>query len=82
LNSLVREIAIHSVAVEVAIYPLLEKKLSSDTAKHSREEHQLVKNNLYQIDRMDMNDPSLDSLLKQTMSAFMRSLSLVLAPSG
>ncbi len=61
---------------ETTVYPLMEEKekLSQghQVAQRLRQEHQTVKNSLYQIDKMSLNDPSFDSLLNQCFSEFDR----------
>jgi iron-sulfur cluster repair protein YtfE (RIC family) len=72
INSLIRELAVHSVTEEVIIYPQFEKHLSRgmQLAQQARQEHQQLKNDLYELDQMKEDDPKLPILLKKVMDEF------------
>lgn len=52
LNTLIREIAVHSTLEEAVVYPKIEQKQDKTTADTMRAEHQPVKNELYEIDQI------------------------------
>jgi len=58
-NTIIREVAIHSTAEEVVVYPVIEKNFENgrDHAQRLRAEHQDVKNDLYNFD--STKDPGL-----------------------
>eukprot|EP00158_Paraphelidium_tribonemae_P001333 Partr_v1_DN24270_c0_g1_i1_m36888 putative domain protein len=59
-NEFIRQVSIHSVAEEIAVYPVMQDRLDGGIkiANHSRDEHQVVKNELYELDKMSLNkDP-------------------------
>lgn len=72
LNSLIRELAVHSVSEEINVYPRMESIFPNgkQIADHSREEHQELKNLLYKIDKMSIEDPGLNGCLKDLMDHF------------
>ncbi|KAJ3081251.1 hypothetical protein HK102_002475, partial [Quaeritorhiza haematococci] len=72
VNSIIREIAMHSVSEEVNIYPLFERILTAgkELADGNRKEHQSVKNNLYKVDGMNIDDEKFDETLALVMKDF------------
>ncbi|KAJ3085779.1 hypothetical protein HK102_013840 [Quaeritorhiza haematococci] len=73
-NELVREITLHSEAEEVVVYPVIESRdiagKGSDVAEHLREEHLEVKKELYELDKMDVNDSRFPGMLTKVMRSF------------
>lgn len=67
-NQFVWELARHSVAEEIVVYPAMEKYLPNgqDMAEKDRSEHQIVKEKLYEFQKMKASDPdfipAIDSL--------------------
>lgn len=67
-NQFVWELARHSVAEEIVVYPAFEKYLPDGVqmAEKDRSEHQIVKEKLYEFQRMEASDPdfipAIDSL--------------------
>lgn len=68
-NELIREIAIHSISEEVTLYPALEKIAISGKvlADHLRAEHQIVKEGLYELDKMSVKDVGYNEKLEKVM---------------
>lgn len=69
-NELIKSIAVHSVAEEIVVYPVLQSRLAhgQETASQSRQEHLEVKQALYELDHMQVHDPGFDTKLDRTMS--------------
>ncbi|KAJ3279463.1 hypothetical protein HK104_001447 [Borealophlyctis nickersoniae] len=71
INEFVREVAQHSVAEELIVYPALETKnafnAGHETADHLRHDHGRVKRLLYKLDSMRVGDDGFDTLLKETV---------------
>ncbi|OTA63106.1 HHE domain protein [Hypoxylon sp. EC38] len=69
-NAFVWELARHSIAEELVVYPTLEKAVSdgAQRADHDRAEHQKVKEQLYEFQNMKPGDenfiPTLEALFK------------------
>ncbi|KAH8200961.1 hypothetical protein TruAng_004899 [Truncatella angustata] len=69
-NAFVWELTRHSIGEELVVYPALEKRLpyGKDMADKDREEHQTVKNLLYEFQKLKPSDsnfqPTLDKLMK------------------
>lgn len=67
-NQFVWELARHSIAEELVVYPAMEKYLPNglDMAEKDRSEHQIVKEKLYEFQKMEASDPdfipAIDSL--------------------
>lgn len=71
-NQIIYEIAVHSHAEELVLYPAIENTLKDEGKKladMSRAEHAEVKNKLYAVDRMSSGDPNLEPQLTATMEA-------------
>lgn len=53
VNTIIRDIAQHSVTEELVLYPLFEQVIpdGKNIAEHDREEHQQVKEKLYKLDQ-------------------------------
>ncbi|KAI9142058.1 HHE domain-containing protein [Paraphysoderma sedebokerense] len=70
VNEIIREVAIHSVAEEVILYPAFESaNLDGNVvADHLRKEHQIVKEDLYKLDSMKVGDPGYDEHLQKIMN--------------
>lgn len=67
-NQLIWEIARHSVAEELVLYPFLEEQKFGDVAENLRE-HQEVKENLAKLEKMNIQDIEFDKLLRLTMTS-------------
>ena len=70
-NELIRQIAIHSAAEEIAVYPVIESRLvrGQFAADHAREEHSEVKFALHQLDKMKYaKNPGFDDQVDQVMN--------------
>ncbi|KAK4642152.1 hypothetical protein QC761_512470 [Podospora bellae-mahoneyi] len=67
-NQFVWELARHSIAEELVVYPAMEKHVPDGLklAEKDRSEHQIVKEKLYEFQQMEASDPSfipaIDSL--------------------
>ncbi|KAG2186158.1 hypothetical protein INT43_002596 [Umbelopsis isabellina] len=69
-NQIIYEIAVHSHAEELVLYPAIERNLKEEGKKlvdESRAEHAEVKKKLYAVDRMSSGDPNLVTQLTATM---------------
>ena len=55
------EIARHSVAEEVLVYPQVASKISKDEAQHAREEHAEAEETLAKLEKLQPDDPSFDA---------------------
>src|SRR5215216_3612280 len=51
------ELVRHSVAEEVLVYPVVEKKVSAEEAEHAREEHAEAEETLHRMEKLDADDP-------------------------
>lgn len=73
-NSLIREVSVHSVAEEITVYPLYDKKLANgvSTHQHSLQEHQQVKDQLYELDKLNIQDVNYNSKIDKIMSELSR----------
>lgn len=78
VNMMVHDIAVHSIAEEIALYPLLRKYLlNGDIIVDSNiNEHQKVKELLYDITKLDENSPLLDVKLTEMMKNLEKHMSL------
>ncbi|OTB06587.1 hypothetical protein M426DRAFT_54838 [Hypoxylon sp. CI-4A] len=69
-NAFIWELARHSIAEELVVYPTMEEAISNGTqrADHDRAEHQKVKEQLYEFQKLKPGDqsflPTLDALMK------------------
>ena len=74
-NQFVWELARHSIAEEIVVYPAFEKHIPDGVGKRmadkDRKEHQEVKNLLYKFQQLKSSDPKF----KQTLSSIWRLLS-------
>lgn len=69
-NEFIRDVAVHSVAEELVIYPAIRAKLPQGRTlmDHLLSEHQAVKRDLHQLDRMSMNDPQFPVIANRVMT--------------
>lgn len=69
-NQFVWEVARHSLAEEIVVYPAIEKHLpdGKQRADKDRAEHQIVKNKLYEFQKMKGNNPDLIPTIKSLMA--------------
>lgn len=67
INEFIRSLTVHTTAEEIVLYPAIEARLVNgmQSSNEARNEHQLMKNLLYRLDRMKINDPSMDQLLEE-----------------
>jgi len=70
LHQLIWEIARHSIAEEIVVYPEMEKRLPAgkELAEKSRQEHLQVKNLLYSIDSQSSRDTEIVGLVDELMT--------------
>lgn len=71
-HQLIWEIARHAVGEEIVVYPLMEEHLGTEGRKladEDREQHSIVKKDLYQLEGMEPGTPNYDALLKTVMEA-------------
>jgi hemerythrin-like domain-containing protein len=61
------ELVRHSVAEEVLVYPLVEKKISAEEADHARKEHAEAEETLKRLEKLDSDDPAFDDELATLM---------------
>jgi hemerythrin superfamily protein len=61
------EIARHSVAEEVLVYPQVASKISKDEAQHAREEHAEAEETLAKLEKLEPDDPSFDEEVETLM---------------
>ncbi|KDQ57125.1 hypothetical protein JAAARDRAFT_131016 [Jaapia argillacea MUCL 33604] len=64
------EVARHAVGEEIVVYPLMEKHLGEQGRKladHDRQEHQVVKQRLYELESLTPGTPEYDEKIKQVM---------------
>jgi len=69
-NTLIREMAIHSDAEEISVYPQLGKYGLGDTAEHNKEEHAEVKALVLEAERSAKGDAG-DQVLSRAVTAFL-----------
>lgn len=73
VNEFVREVAQHSIAEELLIYPIIENKNllgeGERIADHLRQDHYEVKELLFNLDKKRVNDPGFDELFDKTIAA-------------
>ncbi|RUP43286.1 hypothetical protein BC936DRAFT_137390 [Jimgerdemannia flammicorona] len=64
-NEIIREIAVHLATEEIVVYPVIEKEFDGgkSLAEKSRNEHQVVRDLLYEIDNMSQDDPAFNGKL-------------------
>ncbi|KAE9405682.1 hypothetical protein BT96DRAFT_915894 [Gymnopus androsaceus JB14] len=65
------EIARHAVGEELVVYPLMEKHLGqegTELANGDRQDHQLVKEQLYKLESLTAGTNEYDTLLKEVMA--------------
>ena len=55
------ELARHSVAEEVIVYPRVASKISEDEVKHAREEHAEADESMAKLEKLDPKDPEFES---------------------
>src|SRR5947209_14624157 len=61
------ELVRHSVAEEVLVYPMVEKKVSAEEAEHARKEHAEAEETLQRLEKLDADDPGFDDELATLM---------------
>jgi len=66
----IRELSMHSAAEELVLYPAFDKYMNNgrEMHEHSLQEHQLVKENLYNLDSMKIEDPNFVTVFKKAMA--------------
>jgi len=62
------ELARHSVAEEVLVYPKVEDKVSAEEVKHAREEHAEAEETLARLEKLDASDPGFDAEVETLMA--------------
>jgi len=69
-NAFTWELARHSIAEELVVYPAMEKHLANgkEMAEKDREEHQVVKDKLYKFQNLSPDDPDFEPTLKSLWS--------------
>ncbi|RFU77946.1 hypothetical protein TARUN_4276 [Trichoderma arundinaceum] len=69
-NQFVWELARHSISEELVVYPVFEKYLSDgqQMAQKDREEHQKVKEQLFEFQKLSAKDPAFISTLNNLYS--------------
>jgi len=65
----IKLLSVHSVCEEQIVYPAFRKKIPGGDriADQSIEEHQELKNDLYDLDKMDLSDPGFDAKFNKVM---------------
>lgn len=73
-NELVYEIARHSLAEEIIMYPIMREKFPDGERwfKESNEEHHQVKKSLYEAQNIDMNAPEFKKKVKDVMDLLIK----------
>jgi iron-sulfur cluster repair protein YtfE (RIC family) len=66
-DQVTRELVRHSVAEEVLVYPLVEKKVNAEEAEHARKEHAEAEETLHRLEKLDADDPGFDEELSTLM---------------
>jgi len=61
------ELARHSVAEEVLVYPKVDDQVSSEEAEHARKEHAEAEETLKRLEKLDADDPGFDEELDTLM---------------
>jgi hemerythrin-like domain-containing protein len=76
-NELVYEIARHSLAEEIIMYPVMRDKFPDGERwfKESNDEHHQVKQNLYDAQSIDMNSPDFKKKVKDVMDLLIKHIS-------
>ncbi|KAI9007315.1 HHE domain-containing protein [Gaertneriomyces semiglobifer] len=71
VNEFIREVAQHSIAEELVVYPKIEKVnllgSGEQIADHLRADHAQVKDLLYQLDQMKVGDEGFEKLFTKTI---------------
>jgi hemerythrin-like domain-containing protein len=62
------ELVRHSVAEEVLVYPVVDRKVSAEEAEHAREEHAEAEETLQRLEKLDADDPAFDDELATLMA--------------
>ncbi|KAK4052902.1 hypothetical protein OIO90_004178 [Microbotryomycetes sp. JL221] len=71
VNTLIREIAIHSEAEEATVYRSLAKQDQS-IADHFRQEHQELEQVLYSLDYTKISDPEFEPQFEKAVQMFLK----------
>jgi len=68
-NQFVWELARHSIAEEIVVYPAMEKYVPNgkDMAEKDRQEHRSIKEALYEFQKMKAGDPGFKEQLRSLM---------------
>lgn len=60
INTIVRELAVHSEAEEVSVYNVVDAKEGDQAGKHLRDEHQALEEILYSLDYTKVDSPGFE----------------------
>jgi len=69
-NQIIRELSMHAAKEEMVLYPTIKSKLGVEGAKvveHSLEEHQGIKNVLYELDCMKVSDAGYEEKMQMVI---------------
>ncbi|GAA5869491.1 hypothetical protein JCM3774_001466 [Rhodotorula dairenensis] len=70
VNTIIREIALHSEAEEIGVYNVLESKGFAKESKEFRDEHEQLEKVLYSVDWTKIDDPDFASKFEQAIDLF------------
>lgn len=67
LDAIVRELSVHAIVEEQAVYPVMRACLPDGDAmvEHAIEEHQRVEEMLAEVDGKDPDDPQIDAMVRE-----------------
>ncbi|KAG7091425.1 hypothetical protein E1B28_010462 [Marasmius oreades] len=71
VNTLIREMAVHSDAEEVSLYNEFAVLGLAETAEHNKEEHSEVKKLVYEADNASIDDPNFDDKMTIAVTTFL-----------
>jgi len=70
------EVARHSVAEEIVIYPFMEKKLNPSLSSKNRSQHQEVKEQISRLESLTFEGQEFDAVINETMKALTEHMKL------
>jgi len=68
-NELIRSLSIHDAIEGMVLYPHAQKRLGDSAANKPLDQHRKVREDLYRLDQMKVEDSGYDSLLNSIMTA-------------
>ena len=68
-HNIIKLLSIHAVCEEAALYPWMRKNLpkGNELVEHAIHEHQEIKEDLYKLDSMTIDQPGYDATLVKAL---------------